>query len=223
MIIFCALLVFSSVFSATQLFAQTSIQNAQTYAYQSGDILFQDLDCGPLCVAIETVTQGAGGKSFSHLGMVYFRNDTGFVIEAIGKEVQLTPLQAFVYRSTDEQGNPKIVVAKLKPQYAQLNQKALQFALAQLGVPYDDAFLYDNGRYYCSELVYDAYKAANQNLPFFQLFPMTFKDPATNQTFPAWQSYYEQLNTPIPEGELGCNPGGISTSDKLQIVASFYP
>ena len=206
-----------------QVFAQESkLANHETFKYQSGDILFQDLDCGGLCNAIEIVTEGVDGKSFSHLGLVYIKNDSAFVIEAIRTEVQLTPIDDFVFRNKDEKGNPKIVVARLKPAYSKLNEKALAFAVKQKGVPYDDAFLYDNGSYYCSELIYDAYKASNGNVPFFELNPMTFKDPATKEMFPVWVEYYENLKMPIPEGELGCNPGGISRSDKLQVVASFY-
>jgi hypothetical protein len=51
---------------------------------------------------------------------------------------------------------------------------------------------------------------------------MTFKDPATKEMFPVWVEYYENLKMPIPEDELGCNPGGISRSEKLEVVASFY-
>jgi hypothetical protein len=51
---------------------------------------------------------------------------------------------------------------------------------------------------------------------------MTFKDPSTGKTFPAWVDYYSELHTAIPEGQPGCNPGGISSSDKIEILKSFY-
>ena len=50
---------------------------------------------------------------------------------------------------------------------------------------------------------------------------MTYKDPATNSTFPIWADYFQDLNVPIPEGEPGLNPGGMSTSDYIDIV-HFY-
>ena len=40
----------------------------------------------------------------------------------------------------------------------------------------------------------------------------------TNKFFPAWVDYYQNLKIEIPEGELGCNPGGISTSKKLRLL-----
>lgn len=220
--IFERLLISIFLCSATFVGAQNRLPDPKTFKYQNGDFLFQDLDCGDLCTAIETVTEGVNGKSFSHLGLIYFLNDSAFVIEAIGTEVQLTPINDFVFRNSDEQGNPKIVVARLREEYASMNLKALEFAITQKGVPYDDAFLYDNGSYYCSELIYDAYKSANSDQPFFELKPMTFKDPSTGEMFPVWVEYYENLKMSIPEGELGCNPGGISRSEKLKIVASFY-
>jgi hypothetical protein len=80
----------------------------------------------------------------------------------------------------------------------------------------------DNGRLYCSEMVGLAFQAANEGQPFFQQQPMTFKDPSTGQFFPAWVEYYQQLNIPIPEGLPGCNPGGLSRSDKLETIFSNF-
>lgn len=193
-----------------------------TFQFKNGDILFQDLDCGDLCDAIEKVTHGIAGKSFSHIGLVYFRNDSTYIIEAIGKCVQLTLLNTFMSRSVVNNDKNKIIVGRLIAKYQQLNDSALQFALSKIGTPYDEAFIYNNQKYYCSELIYDAYKFANYNKPFFQLEPMTFKDPATGETFPAWTKYYSDLKTPIPERQLGCNPAGISRSHHINIVKSFY-
>ncbi|MCF8461853.1 MAG: hypothetical protein K9G46_14100 [Flavobacteriales bacterium] len=215
-----ALFICCLTFQATA--QEAKLTDSKTFKFQTGDLLFQDLDCGGLCTAIETVTEGVDGKSFSHLGLVHIYNDSIVVIEAIGKNVQVTPIKVFVNRNLDEVGNPKVIVTRLVDDNAFFTKKTLDFAVAQLGMPYDDAFLYDNGSYYCSELIYDAFKAANDDQPFFELTPMTFKDPATNEMFPVWVEYYAELGIPIPEGELGCNPGGISRSEKLKVVASFY-
>lgn len=214
------------IITAKDVLAKSVLKKNQpdtsNFPFQSGDILFQDLDCGELCEAIEKVTHGMDGKSFSHIGLVFLRHDSVFVMEAIGKDVHLTPIEQFMGRSRDAAGHQKIVVGRLKTPFQHLHKKALQFAMAQIGTPYDNVFLYQNGKYYCSELIYDAYQYANHNQPFFQLEPMTFKDPATGKTFPAWVRYYEELKMPIPEGKPGCNPAGISRSDKIDIVKSFY-
>jgi hypothetical protein len=181
--------------------------------YQNGDIVFKNLDCGALCDAIEAVTSGHAGNSFSHIGLVYIQHDSVFVIEAIGNNVTLTPIKQFEARSKHH-----LVQARLKPAYKKLIPDALAFALLQIGKPYDDAFLYNNGKYYCSELLYDAFAFANKGKPFFVLEPMTFKQPSSETFFPVWISYYAELNMPIPEGKLGINPGGISKSDKIEII-----
>lgn len=180
---------------------------------KTGDLLFQDIDCGPLCDAIEVVTEGVEGRDFSHIGLVYVYNDSIYVLEAIGKDVHLTPLDMFAKRS-----DHPLLVATVKKQYEKIASKAVTIALQKRGIAYDDIFLYNNGKYYCSELIYDAFKEANNDYPFFELQPMTFKIPGKNEFFPAWIDYYKELGVPIPEGALGINPGGISRSDKLIIV-----
>lgn len=178
---------------------------------KEGDIIFQAMNCD-LCKAINAVTEGFDGKDFSHLGLIYIQNDSIYVIEAAGKEVKLTPLETFKTYTTEE-----MYVGRLKRKYRKYIPKAIEFSLSQMGVPYDEAYLYDNGSYYCSELIYDAFLDAYEK-PFFELTPMTFKEPNSNQYFQVWIDYYENLKIEIPEGELGCNPGGISTSNKLKII-----
>jgi hypothetical protein len=180
---------------------------------QTGDFLFLDLDCGPLCDAIESVTQSYGGQHFSHIGMVYERHDSVFVIEAIGSAVKLTWLPVFLKYSSKPAYH-----GRLGSSFRQLIPAAISFSISKLGVPYDDVFLYANGKYYCSELIYDAFLSANGNAPFFSLFPMTYKIPGTKEFDPAWVVYFKKLNQEIPEGKPGCNPGGISLSDKLEIL-----
>lgn len=195
------------LFSFTSLFAQ------QKTTLKDGDLLFQDMDCGPLCDAIEAVTEGYKGKDFSHMGMVYHRNDTIYIIEAAGNAVRLSTLEKF-----SKNTKKPMLIGQLKKQYTKLIPQAIDFSLKQLGVPYDDEYVYDNGSYYCSELIYDAFMFANGGKPFFTLFPMTYKQPGTNEFFPAWVDYYKAIGKEIPEGKPGCNPGGISTSDKIEIV-----
>ena len=198
------------LFGFASLFAQNKVQ------LQDGDLIFQDMDCGPLCDAIEAVTEGYKGNDFSHMGMVYHRNDTIFVVEAAGNAVRLSTLEKF-----SKNTKKTMYVGRLKKQYHKLIRLAIAFSLKQMGIPYDDEYVYNNGSYYCSELIYDAFKEANNGKPFFELFPMTYKQPGTNEYFPAWVDYYKQIGKPIPEGQPGCNPGGISVSDKIEIVGAI--
>lgn len=182
---------------------------------KEGDLLLQNLDCGPLCDAIESVTDGFDGHDFSHIGLVTFKDGTqnAYVIEAVGSNVRLTRMDSFMARTTN-----KVYVARVNPKYAALIPTAVAYAKMQLGVPYDDAFIYDNDKYYCSELIYDAFKSANGDKAFFKLEPMTFKKPKSNEYDPIWVKYYSELKTDIPQDKPGINPAGISRSGKLMIL-----
>lgn len=201
------LLFFYSYFS----YAQINSSDLKT-----GDFIFQDMDCGPLCDAIEAVTEGYQGHDFSHMGLVYIKDNTIYIIEAAGTEVRLNTLKKF-----SKNTSKPMYIARIKKKHIDLIPKAISFSLEQIGVPYDDDYVYDNGKYYCSELIYDAFKKANNDQPFFQLFPMTYKEPGTNEFFPAWVEYYKQIGSEIPEGEPGCNPGGMSTSDKIYMLGTL--
>jgi len=201
---------------------QTNFGGDSNFALQPGDLLFQDLDCGPLCDAIEKVTIGFRGANFSHVGVVTKDNSGNFVvIEAVSSGVEVTPLQTFLERSFDDRQKPKVVVGRLKEPYRRLIPPALKEALALAGKRYDKVFAIDNEAYYCSELIYEIFLRANDNSPVFALQPMTFKNPDTGQTLAAWEEYFSGLGVSIPEGQLGINPGSISRSPVLTMVHKY--
>ncbi len=179
---------------------------------KEGDLIFQNLNCGPMCEAINEVTTGYQGLKFNHMGLVVIQDGQTFVIEASGKAVKKTPLDQFLLYSSET-----MYLARLRQAYSYLIPEAIAFANEQIGIPYDDDFLYDNGKYYCSELIYDAFQYAYKQ-PFFTLYPMTYKPLGSNEFFPIWVSYFAALNQAIPEGLPGCNPGGMSTSDKITVI-----
>ncbi len=206
------------------IFAITNIVVCQSDKFipEEGDILFQDLDCGDFCDAVEKVTSGYKGAKFSHVAIAA-KNENGeiVVIEAISKGVSITPLDTFLAKSYDKNNKPKVLVGRLKLKYRHLIPVAIKEIFKLVGRPYDDVFCVTNNKYYCSELIYDAFKKANNGKPIFTLYPMTFKDPDTKQTFPAWVQYFKDLNAPIPEGKLGNGPGSISKSKKLRMVYAY--
>jgi Permuted papain-like amidase enzyme, YaeF/YiiX, C92 family len=188
---------------------------AQKSKLKTGDLLFQKMNCGELCEAIHAVTEGYNGNDFSHLGLVYIQNDSVFVIEAAGNAVRKVTLEQF---SKNTQNT--MLIGRVKSKYKKIIPQVISFSNQQIGIPYDDDYLYDNGKYYCSELIYDAFLGAYSK-PFFELKPMTFKKPNSNDFFPAWVEYYKNIGIEIPEGKPGCNPGGISTSDKIKIIGKL--
>jgi len=188
----------------------------------AGDLLFQDCDCGAMCDAIETVTSGYKGADFSHVGIVA-RDEKGdmAVIEAVSVGVVMTDLHRFLERSLDSTGRPKVIVGRLKQSYRHLAPAAVRQAIALKGKPYDKAFVIGNDAYYCSELVYEAFRRANKGSPVFPLEPMTFKAQDNGEILPVWREYFAKLGVDVPEGQPGINPGGISRSPILDIVYSY--
>lgn len=183
---------------------------AQNQKLENGDLLFININCGPMCEAINAVTEGFEGKDFNHMGMIINENNEYFVYEAIGKSVVKTPLKTFISYTKEP-----IYLGRLKEVFQKLIPDAISFSEKQLGVPYDNDFIYDNGKYYCSELIYDAFLSANNNKPFFKLYPMTYKEPNSDNFFPIWIEHFKNQNIEIPEGKLGCNPGGMSLDEKI--------
>lgn len=197
---------------------QMGISCSPDFKLMEGDFLFQDLDCGEMCKAIEEVTLGIDGARLSHVGLVVSDNDTLKVVEAISAGVVLTPIQKFINRSYDKEGNPKILVGRLKPEYQHLTPAAIQNLNKYYNAPYNNSYLMGNNSYYCSQLLYIIYKAANKGNEVFTLNPMTFKQPGKTSFYPVWVEHYNSLGIAIPEGEPGINPGGMSTSSFIEIV-----
>jgi uncharacterized protein YycO len=199
------------------LFFSCKEKNRSEFA--EGDILMQQINCGPLCDAINKVTDGYKGKDYNHCALVVKIKDSLQVVEAIGEKVQINSLNYFFARVGDDTNTIKNSLhCRLKNEFQSLIPVACKAAIGYKDLPYDDLFLLNNNKMYCSEIIYEAFKKANQNRDFFVCKAMTYKDPATNQFFPPWQDYYKSFHAPIPEGELGINPGAISLSDKLEVL-----
>jgi hypothetical protein len=188
------------------------------FQFQRGDLLFQDLDCGPPCDAIEAVTVGYQNANLSHCAII---SSVGpnlqdiIVIESIGSEVEEILLKEFLERS------PKVLVGRLKKEHQSLIGPALNFIETLLGKPYDFIYSLENDSYYCSEIIYEGLKYADASNSIFSVQPMTFKQPSSQEFFPIWVDYYQGLNHPIPEGELGLNPGSMSRSNQIDIIYMY--
>src|SRR5690606_32183865 len=109
---FLLFIAFCLPFSTLPVLAQSKFKP------QTGDLLFQDLDCGPMCDAIESVTVGHKNSDFSHVGIVKIQENGSIeVLEAIGKDVHYTPLKNFLNRQLDAENQPKVAVGRLKKPY----------------------------------------------------------------------------------------------------------
>ena len=114
----------------------------QQKGYKEGDILFQVSKSGQ-----SPLIQKATGSKWSHCGVVVEKEKQLYVLEA-SKKVKLTPLKEWIKRGKDGK------VKKMRVKKGPVKIKYKKY----LGKPYDLAFQFDNGKWYCSELIYDIYK-----------------------------------------------------------------
>ncbi len=192
-------------------------QIEEEFTLKNGDFLFQDLDSSPLCDAIENVTPGFNNMNFSHVGIVSIINGTPMVYEAYPPSVQLIDLKVFLNRSLDINNKPKVIVGRLKKEYRKSIESAIVFIENKVGTKYDEFFLYENNQFYCSELLYDAFLKDS----IFELRPMTYKYQNSDEFQKQWIDHFKKLDSEIPQGRLGINPGIMSISEKIEIVQIF--
>ncbi|MDX5427127.1 MAG: hypothetical protein LPK46_03035 [Bacteroidota bacterium] len=198
------------------------ITTDEIHLLRAGDILFQDLDCGDICEAIERVTHGYADADISHMGVISSIDENGIkVFESYSEGVVETPLEEFLGRSEDKKGRPKVMVGRLKPHWNPYIKSFLKGVDEWKGKPYDPTYTMDNSSFYCAEVIYLLFnEKGHSNNPFIPQ-PMTFKDPESGEFFPVWVRHYEDLGIPIPEGEQGLNPAAMSRSDALNIIYLF--
>ena len=208
------------IFLIVPLFLEA--QPWKAFRFESGDLLFQDLDCGEICDALRGSSAPLDGKHYTHVGMAYRVKDSLWVIEAYGQGVQIVPLNRFMERSITGNGKTRVSVGRVPAEFQSLAGRAVGFALEQRGIPYDHEYTYDNGRYYSSELVFDAYKAAHYGKALFDAGSMSFRDPSGSRITTRWEKYFEEIGVQPPEGKSSISPAGLAADENIEIVRSFY-
>jgi hypothetical protein len=175
---------------------------------RDGDIIFQT-SWSDQSIAIQKATH----SQYSHMGIVFLRNGSPYVYEAI-KTVQYTPLRKWVDRG--EGGH--YVVRRLREADRILTSQAvkkLQQAGAKFqGKPYDSYFEWSDNRIYCSELVWKIYDRGIgirvgrlQKVRDFDL-----SDPIVKNKIK------ERYGNKVPMDETVISPGEMFSSDLLVTV-----
>lgn len=189
---------------------------------RTGDVLFQSNKARTSFVrAIVSVTTSLDDLDFSHVGVAYEENGKRYVLEAISKGVSKTPWEEFLKQSALVDGNPLVVVGRLKARYRKTIPAAIEKMKSLIGKPYDFVFDAENDAYYCSELIWLAFRKPDGS-PVFPASPMTFKDKETGETSPLWLNYFKKRNVRVPEGKPGTSPGEMSRSKALKIVHRYF-
>ena len=113
---------------------------------------------------------------------------------------------------------PAVVAMRLRDTTG--TAQALEQARERLGLPYDYSFRPDNGKLYCSELVWECYRRPDGS-PRFPAQPMNFRAP--DGSMPAfWTELFERLGEQIPEGVPGTNPNDMARDPQLDEVGRWF-
>lgn len=188
---------------------------------RTGDLLFQQTRSEEMADAIVAATGDGGAVNFTHVGIVERRDDGLYVIEAVGEAVTATPLASFMERSALRDGKPLVAVGRVREADSTVVARAMQRARACLGLPYDDDFLPDNGKFYCSELVWECFLAADDSTHLFRSRPMMFR--AADGSMPDyWTRHFAASGMAVPEGVAGTNPNDMAADPAVRIVWRCY-
>ena len=122
---------------------------AEIYTARTG--MVQDVREGDVIFQTSTSKQSpliqiATRSKISHCGIIVMKNGKPYVLETL-KTLVVTPLDKFIARGEDG----KYWLKRSKKENIKIKYKSY------LGKPYDLAFKFDNGKFYCSELIYDIY------------------------------------------------------------------
>lgn len=172
--------------------------------------------------AIVNATE-VGQVSFQYDHVALFAQVDGepSVIEASPKYgVVVTPWTDFLAAATLVNGQPGIVVMRLKPEILTDMTSVLARARTYLGQSYDWSYLPDNDKLYCSELIYECYRQGNGE-PIFIATPMSFRD-AEGQMPAFWVELFAKLGETVPEGVPGTNPNDLSRDEQLVEVHRYF-
>lgn len=161
---------------------------------------------------------GARQIDYTHVGIALCANGADSVLEASTEGVRTVALKDFLAEAGSIHGRPAVVAMRLR------DTSGLAVSLLRartcLGLPYDYSFRPDNGRLYCSELVWESYRRAD-GTPVFPARPMNFR--AEDGTMPRyWVALFEKLGEPIPEGEPGTNPNEMARDPQLVEIGRWF-
>ena len=187
-----------------------SVSCSTSVKIESGDLVFRGATQNDLSEAINEVTQTSKATNYSHIGLcdvvddkviVYHSDfDRGVVKESLEKF--LNPNDSLTYN---------VDLYRIKNITKKQVIKAISIAKQLVGESYNTTYILEDEGYYCSEYIYELFKADS----IFTLEPMTFINPETNDFHEGWISHYKELGIEIPQGKLGCNPNGMANSETI--------
>jgi len=150
-----------------------------------------------------------------HAGILEVADDGVWVIDATLKYgVDRHPLDTMLRQFTLKNGDmPTFIVKRLRRGYG---PEFLDNAKALCGLPYDDAFLPDNGKFYCTELIRESYRDSDGEYIFPQK-PMNWKN-SEGEIPVYWTELFGLLGMDVPQDVPGTNPHDMALLPILEDV-----
>jgi len=186
---------------------------------RTGDLLFQVGRESAMSGAIQAATGRDEGLNFTHVGIAVIGGRADSVLEATSEGgVRMTAMSDFLKKSATAKGRPLVVAKRLKDTSGVA--ASVRRARTFLGQPYDCSFRPDNGRMYCSELVWESFFRPDGRR-IFPARPMNFR--AADGSMPAfWTELFEKSGEAIPEGVPGTNPDDLARDPQLGNPIPFF-
>jgi hypothetical protein len=179
---------------------------------QDGDLLFVTAARTGLSGAIDDATATQGEPSFDHVALVAHAGDSAVVLHADEHGSREQALKAFIDEATAKQR--QIFVYRLSHEHRPAITDAIAQARRMLGKPYNDTYVQDDNRYYCSDFIERAFRTHH----VFALQPMNFKNLQTGQISPYWTDFYRSKGMPVPQDLPGTNPNAMSKAAALSAL-----
>ena len=181
--------------------------------------MFQVGETSEMTGAITAATGKERQLNYSHVGIAARSHGVDSVLEATSDGgVWVTALGDFLARSARIDGRPAVTVMRLRDTTGVA--AAIERARKFIGQPYDYSFRPDNGKMYCSELVWESYLAPDGSRRF-PARPMNFL--AADGSLPRfWAELFAGLGEEIPQDIPGTNPNDMARDPQLKEVARYY-
>ncbi len=188
---------------------------------QSGDIIFVSLPMNYSLIDSVVVNDTSSEKNFIHVAVADVDEDGKlWVIDATLKHgVDRHPVDTFFNDFTLRNGElPNMEVWRLKDcsDMGIYMENIKQY----IGEEYDMNFMMDNGKHYCSELIYDAYLKDGEHV--FELGEVVMRN--SKGTVPIyWIQLFDKISMPLPQGKVGIMPQQMYDGGKLRKVNVKFP
>lgn len=180
---------------------------------ENGDLIFVGAQKDHLSGAINRVTNLSKKRNYDHVGLIEKTKDSIFVLHSTPNGGSIREEIRRFYENQKTIENELIIYRLLTP-HTSIIDRAITGAKTLLGKPYNWSYILHEDSYYCSDFIERAFRKDS----IFELIPMNFKDPTTNEIDDFWYEYYQKIGKDVPQNQPGTNPNQFAESNHLREI-----